>query len=152
MARAENDNRREDDTLTPAQRQWVDALRSGEYKQTTHVLCRLDEEGEPVGFCCLGVACDLAVKAGVEVEVGTGAHENYEGAHDETWPIRTFGDSRTFLPLKVRDWLGLQHRGGEYHSGITSSLAAHNDSGETFGRIADIIESRPTGLFLEASS
>ena len=40
---------------------WVDALRSGEYQQTTGVLHRThsDEDDEPVGHCCLGVLCDL---------------------------------------------------------------------------------------------
>lgn len=33
--------------------QWVEALRSGEYKQTTLVLC------DNYGYCCLGVACKV---------------------------------------------------------------------------------------------
>jgi hypothetical protein len=32
---------------------WLEALRSGKYKQTTGVLRSAE------GFCCLGVACDL---------------------------------------------------------------------------------------------
>ena len=46
------------------QAEWVAALRSGEYKQGTGVL-----RSEANEFCCLGVLCDLAVKAGVAVEV-----------------------------------------------------------------------------------
>src|SRR4051812_34484552 len=38
---------------------WVKALRSGEYKQTKGALHTADG-----AFCCLGVACDLALKAG----------------------------------------------------------------------------------------
>src|SRR5689334_11788613 len=39
--------------------QWVAALRSGEYEQGKGTL---QEDGK---FCCLGVLCELAVKAGV---------------------------------------------------------------------------------------
>lgn len=61
---------------------WVEALRSGEYKQGKGVL---EQEGK---FCCLGVLCDLAVKNGVQVEVGTKlsameqARTTYDGAGD----------------------------------------------------------------------
>lgn len=34
---------------------WIDALRSGEYKQTKETL------QDKNGFCCLGVACDLFI-------------------------------------------------------------------------------------------
>ena len=47
---------------------WMTALRSGKYKQTTGTLADQD------GHCCLGVACDLAVKAGIippPVKVGS---------------------------------------------------------------------------------
>ncbi len=37
---------------------WLKALRSGEYEQTTTRLCRPRSDG--VGFCCLGVLCDLS--------------------------------------------------------------------------------------------
>lgn len=43
--------------------QWVSALRSGEYEQGRG---RLERDGK---FCCLGVLCDLAVKAGVAKRV-----------------------------------------------------------------------------------
>jgi len=38
-------------------RKWVDALRSGEYKQTTGSLHDAD------GYCCLGVACKVFIPA-----------------------------------------------------------------------------------------
>lgn len=41
---------------------WVEALRSGEYTQGTEMLLQ-----PGVGYCCLGVLCDLAVKSG-EIE------------------------------------------------------------------------------------
>jgi hypothetical protein len=51
--------------LTEPQRAWIAALRSGKYAQTREVLCRLDEKGEPVGYCCLGVACEVAREHGI---------------------------------------------------------------------------------------
>jgi len=38
---------------------WVNALRSGEYKQTTGCLER-KRGGKPIGNCCLGVLCHIA--------------------------------------------------------------------------------------------
>jgi hypothetical protein len=42
--------------LGPKQKAWVDALRSGEWKQTTGVLQAPRQES----YCCLGVACKVA--------------------------------------------------------------------------------------------
>jgi hypothetical protein len=43
---------------------WVEVLRSGKYPQGRGKLVRV-MGGEPVGFCCLGVLCELAVGEGV---------------------------------------------------------------------------------------
>lgn len=55
-------------TLTPAQRDWVDALKSGDYPQAKGGLCRAitPSEDGPVtyGYCCLGVLTDRAIKLG----------------------------------------------------------------------------------------
>ena len=40
--------------------QWTTALRSGEYEQGNGVLRTIDNT-----YCCLGVLCELAVKANV---------------------------------------------------------------------------------------
>jgi len=42
-------------TLTEKKKIWLDALRSGEYKQATETLHNLDTGG----FCCLGVAAKV---------------------------------------------------------------------------------------------
>lgn len=41
-------------TNREVKRAWVNALRSGEYEQTTESLRNMDR-----GYCCLGVLCDL---------------------------------------------------------------------------------------------
>jgi hypothetical protein len=44
---------------------WLKALRSGEFAQGKRVLIAKDDEGL-TRYCCLGVACILAMNAGVE--------------------------------------------------------------------------------------
>lgn len=112
---------------------WVEALRSGKYRQVKGRLKTVD------GYCCLGVACEVAIKAGVPVSVGTfGLFPAFDG---ET----------ARLPRAVRDWLGLRDDYGTHGDDVTS-LTHENDHGKTFLEIADIIESEPEGLFLPEPS
>lgn len=82
-------------------KQWVDALRSGEYKQTVGKLHRtqpsdIDHITGP-GMCCLGVLCDLAYKAGVVDRAARfGTIVAYAGESD-------------VLPRAVQEWAGLGH-------------------------------------------
>lgn len=42
-------------------KKWIKALRSGEYKQAKNELRSLGgTDGEVLGYCCLGVLCDIA--------------------------------------------------------------------------------------------
>lgn len=111
---------------------WVKALRSGEYKQTTGALHNQD------GFCCLGVACELAVEAGIVT------------SHDKG-NLYTYGTSNNCgaLPNEVSKWLGLSTTWGGFNRGTESTdLPKLNDEEHlTFEQIADIIESNPEGLF-----
>jgi hypothetical protein len=119
--------------LTENQKEWVAALRSGEYKQGRRVLHHGDN------FCCLGVGCDLAIKAGVKLEVSTIPGE----------PTR-YGGDRNYTPKEVMEWLGLASKDGVYRIGVgSSSLASMNDDGKSFSQIADVIELQPKGLFTE---
>lgn len=68
---------------------WADALESGEYKQG-HGALRDNEDR----FCCLGVLCDLAVKAGVIPEPSQ-YHSGY-----------TYGIDSALLPREVQQWAG----------------------------------------------
>jgi len=72
--------------------QWVAALRSGEYvKGRNH----LQKDGK---FCCLGVLCELAVKAGI-VTANPSPVEGVRYAH--TYAHGGDLGSSTFLPLNV---------------------------------------------------
>lgn len=68
---------------------WAKALESGEYRQGSQSLL----DGNK--YCCLGVACDLAMKNGVELNVMV----SYTG--------RVFFDgSPSYLPTAVQNWFG----------------------------------------------
>jgi hypothetical protein len=108
---------------------WVAALRSGEYEQTFGVL------GNGSAHCCLGVACELAVKAGL-----------ITSELDETGGCMIYKGRSGSLPQEVRSMFGIK---GEMGSYAGSTLARQNDSGKTFAEIADIIESEPEGLFVK---
>lgn len=106
-------------------RQWVEALRSGEYKQGEMMLHDRDADT----YCCLGVLCALAAKDGVAFAWQTG---NY----------------LELLPEAVQVWAGMEpgeevtEEGDVY---VTmrddySTLSELNDNGVSFDDIATVIE------------
>lgn len=107
---------------------WLEALRSGKYKQGQAALNRNGE------FCCLGILCDvmevpeMGVSDAVEGAIVYGIGNDYSVA---------------FLPDYVADEAGLEPTGlikreDFYNDDIC--LADLNDKGSTFEEIADIIE------------
>lgn len=99
---------------------WIKALRSGKYKQGQGQL-RRGRKPENAVYCCLGVLCDLAVKAGaIESFVGMGG----------------------LPPDEVVEWAGLSEsdpmlarvRAPRYYA------AQLNDEGKDFTFIAGRIE------------
>lgn len=130
---------------------WVAALRSGEFKQARGYL-----SVDGVGMCCLGIACDLAIKDGVELDRqydeldGEAIKSEYYDL-DEPLTIERFGhDEGEVLPQSVRAWLGLTEMSGGWTAtdGTLDGLALRNDRGATFEEIAALIESEPEGLFV----
>jgi hypothetical protein len=112
-------------TTVQARKLWIEALRSGEYKQTTATL----ENKE--GYCCLGVACVVAEKHGVVVSHKPNEKLLGGNLNDQT---------------SVMEWLGLYSGEGDNSTGV--SLVQMNDDGTTFNDIADFIENNPNGLFI----
>ncbi len=103
-------------------KKWVEALESGRFQQAKGKLRTAD------GFCCLGVACEIS-------GLGKWDHENY----------KTKTSSRSsFLPMEVKEWLGLGHKDGD--------LMILNDGGSSFLEIAALIRSEPKGLFKEETN
>lgn len=140
-------------------KKWVEALRSGEYVQTQNKLkARVDSGPDaPVGFCCLGVACEMYAK-----ETGLGKWMEEE---DGTFVFVSdgeevkFSSQNEFLPLPVMKWLGISENDGGFKDTLPTgefegfcSLVSLNDHNFTFEQIADAIELEPTGLFKEDQS
>ncbi len=120
-------------------KKWVKALKSGEFKQTKHRLCRIDKDGNILGHCCLGVACEL-----YQEEVG-----NLEFKAIEKCESMIIDGHSGDLPCHVKKWLGLTECNGHFGE-YMQSLSGHNDSGRSFSEIADLIESEPKGLFSDS--
>lgn len=104
---------------------WVRALRSGAYAQGDGVLTAVADDGTE-RHCCLGVASYIA---GLPRKLEDG--------------VRTFvyadGRSTAAAPPRLRVALGLTGPFGEL-PGLETSLAALNDSGESFLEIATRIQ------------
>lgn len=73
----------------------VDALRSGEYVQGYNQLCSITPQRNK-HYCCLGVACEVARKNGLDMHVSEYAdHLMFAGAV-------------SVLPQIVQDWYGFE--------------------------------------------
>lgn len=107
--------------------QWVDALRSGQYKQTYGAL-RKEEHGK-VSYCALGVLTDIAFKSGA-VEPVSGYDYTPYGmdwgyiAHDR------------LIPQPVADWADL----GDFATVELEVMRANDNQGASFKKIAEWIE------------
>ena len=107
-------------------RLWVDALRSGDYAQGTGVLRNAYTDR----WCCLGVACDVARKNGLDLPVSVNEmtqHNGYDGEY-------------SYLPQKVMDWLGIDARNPRLGAHMATDL--NDNLGASFYLIADAIENR----------
>lgn len=70
-------------------RLWVDALRSGDFVQGKGSLA---QDGK---YCCLGVACEVALRNGVQMDVKRDTSVYYYDQHS------------VHLPPAVMEWLGI---------------------------------------------
>lgn len=110
---------------------WVADLESGDSEQTKGVLRNEN------GLCCLGVASETAVKAGVV----TSPDKDSDGAYH-------YGEFSEYahLPVEVEEWLGLEESDPFIHviiDGVEQdrSLTELNDDEEwTFAQIAEAIK------------
>jgi hypothetical protein len=116
-------------------RRWIEALRSGEYRQTQEVLV----EPDPIlgdAFCCLGVLCEIAVKDGVIVRQA----ESYLD------PANPMDQSDATLPMAVLRWAELPidgHTANEVVVMHERYLTTFNDNFRyDFNQIADVIEEK----------
>ena len=120
--------------LTPNQKKWLEALESGEFKQTRG---KLEDEN---GFCCLGVACVLAEKDGVQLW------------RKENDPFIWGGSLQD--QLDVIKWLGIRDDTGAPKTRLPTdnlvALTSLNDDCEwNFKQIAEHIRKHPEEYFVD---
>jgi len=77
-------------------RAWIEALRSGEYRQGLKSLRQSSIKGGSSRFCCLGVAVDVYAKS-----TGLSPWHQTPGRQ---W---TAFDMHSVLPKQIREWFGL---------------------------------------------
>lgn len=108
-------------------KRWLEALRSGKFKQGRGQLRDSRDQ-----LCCLGVLCELAVQDGVipEAQLDEGFYKYMsEGLAHYLYP-----------PQSVADWAGLPQTNPRAVS-TNQALSVLNDGRHyTFAHIADIIE------------
>ncbi len=104
--------------------EWLEALRSGKYKQTTG--CLKNEKG----YCCLGVLSDLYAK---QFNINWVPVENYK--REEIL------DHGALLADPIQEWAELHNRNPRiYDYEHSKTLSDLNDEGNSFKEIADFIE------------
>jgi hypothetical protein len=135
--------------------QWVKDLRSGQFEQGGGWLARTDDDGK-VRYCCLGVLCDQAVKAGVipAPELHGWDYLYLDDERDTDKTGEAFNQACS-LPRKVAEWAGLpRNDDGTWPSDVIIEPADPDDAESTdlsaieandgvdldFAEIADLID------------
>lgn len=124
---------------------WVQALRSGEYEQTTGMLCNRDSRGE-YAFCCLGVASEVAIASGVEVvrlhieDAREQLYQWHDADSEPDNPIVVDSDGENELPWPVQQWLGILSGNPMLDRSGLSCIVANDERKYTFAEIADMVE------------
>lgn len=128
---------------------WVDALCSGDYAQGRHALARFDLGSEVTEYCCLGVACDLFQEYEDE---GLDIQQECVHPNSIAWSYDGYSSS---CPPQVQKWLGLTTRFGDHKVSHKDGYVDHRDLAELndddkmcFDEIAEVILSKPEGLFI----
>lgn len=107
-------------------KEWVAALRSGEYEQGTGYLRSGNE------FCCLGVLCDIALRKGI-VYMWRNLGYTYFGTDSNSSYLQ--------LPAPVVRWAELDAADPRIED--HQALSYYNDTaGYSFDEIADLIEEK----------
>lgn len=98
---------------------WLYALRSGKYTQARSALKKSIGHEDDVGYCCLGVLCDISQKG--------------KWKKDRQGTYYWYDDISGVLPKSVKEWSGVILE-------RERDLAGMNDGGSSFEEIADWVE------------
>ena len=125
-------------------REWVAALRSGEWQQGTGRLCSVGQDGEK-RYCCLGVA--LALQGRLNEEGGDIACTVRLAT---AMPMADFLVEPVTTTWEVVDGDHFNIRvTSARHDGRLKAVSELNDAGWSFAEIADAIESTYPQYFTE---
>lgn len=105
---------------------WLEALRSGKFKQGKRRLCQKNTDDQ-FEHCCLGVACEVLNIPKEPCDVGS---NNYKFTESNLYGTVYLGN----LDMKYSELKPLQN------DKIYSKLANMNDNGKSFDEIANWIE------------
>lgn len=125
-------------------RDFVAALRSGEYAQCSGVLSLVDERSGRASYCCQGVALERYGKA-LGYHVNRAPHGSLHGRDPQ---ITTTSGSVLIAPRRFWQDMGMlnESSGGfsldvmDLEGNDTVAYSELNDHGFTFDQIADLIE------------
>lgn len=124
-------------------KKWVQALRSGKFKQGKSTLKQFNKKGEP-RHCCLGVLCELYNQDMKKNHKKSLPVKNVKSFYDFEYGYAKFGNSSEILPNVVKKWAGMKSAEGSFtnEDSISDSLVDMNDTGKTFKSISNTIEER----------
>lgn len=111
---------------------WLEALRSGEYKQARSTLRIYDN------YCCLGVLCNIYHK-----ETGNG---EWKALYEDVFRFYSPNDNERYtLTTDIINWAGLNENVNPRNPIVKYKeqeefLATLNDNGISFDNLANIIE------------
>lgn len=111
---------------------WIEALRSGEYKQGTGRLNMVNEAGASL-MCCLGVLCDLYIK-----QTGKGEWVNDNGIKHFTSSTEKY--VAMLPPIEVVQWAGLTTNRGMKNINLDSMNDGIGQPCHSYDEIAIVIE------------
>lgn len=128
-------------------KKWVNALRSGKFKQGTGTLKQYNSKGQ-AQHCCLGVLCELYNQEMKKNKKKTLPENVYGNDYDFSHGYSRFGGKKEDLPKEVKDWAGVKTSLGKFYVEDfgnnlclgENSLADLNDTGRKFKTISNIIE------------
>ena len=119
---------------------WIDALRSGEFKQCTGALAKRDPEAGTTSYCCLGVLATIA-GVGVRLDVASPVEHAVFFTFDEdntaTGIIPAAYQNTIVSDLDLSTLVG---PGIDRPDDLMRILTTKNDNGATFEDIATYLE------------
>jgi hypothetical protein len=116
---------------------WLEALTSGEYEQGIGHLKGFDNH-----FCCLGVACDLYIKA--ELPNVSGWEHFPQHDYLSVYNTKTGQEHTGYLPQPVEDLLDIPNK-------LLNKLVCLNDEGHSFESIAAYLKEYFSEEFFQQS-